>query len=318
MQGDLGGGHAVDVGADGVEDRAQCVVHEVEHEDQADGAQPAGVLEERRGDERVGGLVDVEGECHEQQQGDHEHPPCHVREEQGEECGGEAEDHEAECIDLLAVAALGRQSLKQDRQEQDGDGRDQEQELPCDGAEHAGCEHADGCGKLVCGGEQTEEDDLQIVTQVLGGHHQEGGTCHLFACGLQHACDDHGPQVCGEEVVCHETEDGADEQRHETDGHKLTQGDKIAQGTVDEAHDAEHDARKCGDQGRLVRCADVGADLLEHQVEALQAQGAEHEGNQQRDQGADGHLVAGHRIVERIGGCGAGHSGCVVRHNKNP
>ena len=46
MQGDLGGGHAVDVGADGVEDRAQCVVHEVEHEDQADGAQPAGVLED--------------------------------------------------------------------------------------------------------------------------------------------------------------------------------------------------------------------------------------------------------------------------------
>ena len=235
MQGDLGGGHAVDVGADGVEDRAQCVVHEVEHENQADGAQPAGVLEERRGDERVGGLVDVEGECHEQQQGDHEHPPCHVREEQGEECGGEAEDHEAECVNLLPVAALGRQGLEQDRQEQDGDGRDQEQELPCDGAEHAGCEHADGCGKLVCCGEQTEEDDLQIVTQVLGGHHQEGGTCHLFACGLQHACDDHGPQVCGEEVVCHETEDGADEQRHETDGHKLTQGDEIAQGTVDEA-----------------------------------------------------------------------------------
>lgn len=318
VQGDLGGGHAVDVGADGVEDRAQCVVHEVEHEDQADGAQPAGVLEERRGDERVGGLVDVEGECHEQQQGDHEHPPCHVREEQGEECGGEAEDHEAECVNLLPVAALGRQGLEQDRQEQDGDGRDQEQELPCDGAEHAGCEHADGCGKLVCCGEQTEEDDLQIVTQVLGGHHQEGGTCHLFACCLQHACDDHGPQVCGKEVVCHETEDGADEQRHETDGHKLTQGDEIAQGTVDEAHDAEHDARKCGDQGRLVRCADVGADLLEHQVEALQAQGAEHEGDQQRDQGADGHLVAGHRIIERIGGCGAGHGGCVVRHNKNP
>ena len=86
--------------------------------------QPAGVLEERRGDERVGGLVDVEGECHEQQQGDHEHPPCHVREEQGEECGGEAEDHEAECVNLLAVAALGRQGLEQDRQEQDGDGRE--------------------------------------------------------------------------------------------------------------------------------------------------------------------------------------------------
>ena len=174
VQGNLGGGHAVDVGTNGIEDRAQCVVHEVEHEDQADGAQPTGVLEERRGDERVGGLVDVEGECHEQQQGDHEHPPCHVREEQGEECGGEAEDHEAECVDLLAVATLGRQGLEQDRQEQDGDGRDQEQELPCDGAEHAGCEHADGSGQLVCGGEQAEEDDLQIVTQVLSGHHQEG------------------------------------------------------------------------------------------------------------------------------------------------
>ena len=48
----------------------QCVVHEVEHEDQTDGAQPTGVLEERRGDERVGGCwklriageIDVDGE----------------------------------------------------------------------------------------------------------------------------------------------------------------------------------------------------------------------------------------------------------------
>ena len=63
----------------------------------------------------------------------------------------------------------------------------QEQELPCDGAEHAGCEHADGCGKLVCGGEQTEEDDLQIVTQVLGGHHQEAepATCSPAVCSTR-------------------------------------------------------------------------------------------------------------------------------------
>ncbi len=320
VQGNLGGGHAVDVGTNGIEDRAQCVVHEVEHEDQTDGAQPTGVLEERRGDERVGGLVDVEGECHEQQQGDHEHPPGHVGEEQGQERGGEAEDHEAERVDLLAVAALGREGLEQDRQEQDGDGRDQEQELPCDGAEHAGREHADGSGQLVCGGEQAEEDDLQVVAQVFGGHHQEGGACHLLACGLQHSSDDHGPQVRGEEIVGHETEDGADEQGHEAEGDELLQGDEVTEGSIDEAHDAEHDAGERGDEGRLRRRADVGADLLEHEVESLQAQGAEHEGDQQRNKGADGHLVAGHRIVERVDGglrwCGVDcRCGCVAgRH----
>lgn len=320
VQGNLGGGHAVDVGTNGIEDRAQCVVHEVEHEDQTDGAQPTGVLEERRGDERVGGLVDVEGECHEQQQGDHEHPPGHVGEEQGQERGGEAEDHEAERVDLLAVAALGREGLEQDRQEQDGDGRDQEQELPCDGAEHAGREHADGSGQLVCGGEQAEEDDLQVVAQVFGGHHQEGGACHLLACGLQHSSDDHGPQVRGEEIVGHETEDGADEQGHEAEGDELLQGDEVTEGSIDEAHDAEHDAGERGDEGRLRRRADVGADLLEHEVESLQAQGAEHEGDQQRNKGVDGHLVAGHRIVERVDGglrwCGVDcRCGCVAgRH----
>lgn len=320
VQGDLGGGHAVDVGADGVEDRAQRVVHEVEHEDEADGAQPAGVLEERRGDERVGGLVDVEAEGHEQGHGHREHPPGHVGEEQGQERGGEAEDHEAERVDLLAVAALGREGLEQDRQEQDGDGRDQEQELPRDGAEHAGREHADGGGQLVCGGEQAEEDDLQVVAQVFGGHHEEGGACHLLACGLQHSSDDHGPQVRGEEIVGHEAKDGADEQGHEAEGDELLQGDEVTEGSIDEAHDAEHDAGERGDEGRLRRRADVGADLLEHEVESLQAQGAEHEGDQQRNKGADGHLVAGHRIVERVDGglrwCGVDcRCGCVAgRH----
>lgn len=69
-----------------------------------------------------------------------------------------------------------------------------------------------------------------------------------------------------------------------------------------------------------MRDACAGADLLEHEVESLQAQGAEHEGDQQRNKGADGHLVAGHRIVERVDGglrwCGVDcRCGCVAgRH----
>ena len=98
------------------------------------------------------------------------------------------------------------------------------------------------------------------------------------------------------------------------------QGDEVTEGSIDEAHDAEHDAGERGDEGRLRRRADVGADLLEHEVESLQAQGAEHEGDQQRNKGADGHLVAGHRIVERVDGglrwCGVDcRCGCVAgRH----
>ena len=155
---------------------------------------------------------------------------------------------------------------------------------------------------MICGGEQAEENHLQIIAQIFGRDHQEGGARHLFAGGLQHSCDDDGPQIGGKEEVGDEAEQRSHEQGDKTDRHEATQGDEVTQRTVDEAHDAKHDARERGDQGGLVRRTHIGADLLEHKVEALQAQGAEHEGDEQRNQGTNGHLVAGDRIVERIGG----------------
>ena len=306
MHGDLRGGHAVHVRADGVEHRRDAVVGEVEHQNEHDRGNPAGVAEELGGDERVGRLVDVHGESHEQHDGEREHPHGVVGEEQREEGDGEADDGEAQPIDLLTVALPVRQVLEQQRQEKDGDGRNEEQVLPGDGAQHTGREHADGSGDLVAGGEQTEEHHLERGLQVFAGHDQERRAGDLLTCGLQHAGDDDGPEVRGEEEVCHKAEDRADEQSDEADHDEFLQGDEVAERAVDKADDAEHDARDGGDQRGLGCGAHILADLREDKIETLQAQRTEDKGDEQRDQGLDGHRVAGFRIRPGVGdhGCG--------------
>lgn len=52
--------------------------------------------------------------------------------------------------------------------------------------------------------------------------------------------------------------------------------------------------------------ADVRADLLEHEVEALEAQCAQDEGDEQGDQRPDGHPVGG--VIDIIRDCGGGLS----------
>ena len=236
-------------------------------------------------------LINVHAEQHEQHDAHREHPPAVVREEQREECRGEAEDREAEPVDMLGTAAAVRQQMQQERQEHDRHRRNEEQVLPGDRREQAGREHADGRGDLVACGEQTEEDHLEFLLEVLRGDDEIDGPRHLLACGLQDARDDDGPQILREEEVRDEPEQRAHEQRDQAEYNEFLQRDEIAEGTVDEADDAKHDARQARDQRGLLGSADVGADVREHKIEALQAQGAENERDEQQNQGAHGHLV---------------------------
>ena len=183
------------------------------------------------------------------------------------------------------------QQMQQERQEHDRHRRNEEQVLPGDRREQAGREHADGRGDLVACGEQTEEDHLEFLLEVLRGDDEIDGPRHLLACGLQDARDDDGPQILREEEVRDEPEQRAHEQRDQAEYNEFLQRDEIAEGTVDEADDAKHDARQARDQRGLLGSADVGADVREHKIEALQAQGAENERDEQQNQGAHGHLV---------------------------
>ncbi len=238
----------------------------------------------------IGG-PDVVGEAQEQDGRDQQHPPAQIREKQREEGGGHAEDREPETVHPLTAVVAVRKILEQQRQEHDGDGGDEEEELPADRAEHTGGEHADGGGELIPRGEQAEEDDLERVLEILRGHDQVGRTGDLLTGGLQHTGDDDGPQIRTEIIVRDESEQGPDEQRHEAEGHEFLERYEVAEGTVDEAHDAEHDAGQRRDERRLSGCPHGLPHLGEHQVEPLQAQRAQNEGDEQRDQCPYGHGI---------------------------
>ena len=279
--GDLRGREPVVGGADAVHEGRDREVHAVDDQDEADRARPRHVREEGTRDEGGSRTPDVAPEEDAAEDEARDEPPVRVRGDQGEQQGQGGEDREADDIDASGVRTRGH-ATPHDRQAGEATQGNEEEQSPVDVGEDTAGQHADRGAALE--GRAHEADVEASFLRVSDGGRQDHvrGGGGLVSEGLERAGDDDADQRRGED----EAEQGPRDNEADTHIDDAAQRDEVAEGSVQEAGDAEDDAGNRGDQAGGVPRADVLGDAQVDEVETLEGDGAEGVDAQEREEDA--------------------------------
>ena len=285
--GNLGGVEAEDVHADVVDAGVQGVAEEVADEDDDHGHGEGRVGQHLRRDEGVLGLVDVDDEGNQGHDAGDEPEGGHIREVHGHGSREQADEGEAHDVDGRTGGVVVGQVLGKDGDQRSGDDADAEQDAPVDEGHVAGEEDAEGGGEAEDRNEDAVPDHAILLGYVLGHQNQEDGAGDLPADGLDEAGEDDDPDAQAAE----EAEHGARDEDGGADDDHLAKRQEVTERAVDDADDAECDARDRGDEGREVGLAELIADVDVDHAERLLHQDAQREDGQNNGDGDLRHLV---------------------------
>ena len=206
-----------------------------------------------------------------------------VRGDQGEQQGQGGEDREAHDVDAPGAGARGDATTHDRQAGQAGQGNEEEKR-PVDVGEDAAGQHSDSSAALE-GGAHEADVEASFLRVTDGGRqdHVRGGG-RLVSEVLERSGDDDADQGRGEG----EAEQGPRDDQADAHVDDAPQRNKVAEGSVQEAGDAEDDAGNRRDQAGGVPRADVLGDAQVDQVEPLEGDGPESVDAEKRQEHACG------------------------------